>query len=162
VTDTAGTVAMTTTTTTQAPNTTTTAPAVATTTTAAPAPIAPPPAATATTASATPPNQALPPVVRRTTDAKSRYDAMARDYAANATGNFTVQVQILCETSNLDKAMRDGGERVWFVPQTIGARSCYRVFWGRFATRDAAQQAMSEIPASLRDRSSAVKPVPKP
>jgi hypothetical protein len=147
--------------------TTTTQPPLATTTTMQPVPaatatVAPPPVATATTASATPSNQALPPVVRRMNDSKSRYDAMARDYAANASGNFTVQVQILCETSNLDKAMRDGGERVWFVPQTIGGRSCYRVFWGRFATRDAAQQAMNDIPASLRDRSSAVKPVPKP
>jgi septal ring-binding cell division protein DamX len=87
---------------------------------------------------------------------------MAREYAANASGNFTVQIQILCEASNLEKAIRDGGDRVWFVPQTIGTRSCYRVFWGRYPTRAAAQQALTEIPASLRDRSSAVKAIPKP
>ncbi|HEX7810235.1 MAG TPA: SPOR domain-containing protein, partial [Thermoanaerobaculia bacterium] len=150
---------------------TATAPPVATATTS-PMTIVPPPAPVATattapaptpttTAAATPPNQALPPVVRRN-DSKSRYDAMARDFAANASGNFTVQIQILCETSNLDKAMRDGGTNVWFVPQTISGRPCYRVFWGRYATRDAAQSALANIPASLRDRNSAVKAVPKP
>lgn len=126
----------------------------ATASTAAPAPPA--------SASMPPPTQALPPVIRKTESGKAKYDAMAREYAANASGNFTVQIQILCESSNLDKVMREGGSEVWFVPQTIGTRSCYRVFWGRYATREAAQQALSRIPASLRDQASAVKPVPRP
>lgn len=141
-----------------------------TATTATPVSVPPPPATTTTSAppatrpavpATTPSSQALPAVVRRN-DAKSRYDAMAREYAASPSGNFTVQIQILCEASNLEKAIRDGGDRVWFVPQTIGTRSCYRVFWGRYPTRADAQQALSEIPASLRDRSSAVKAIPKP
>ena len=86
---------------------------------------------------------------------------MARNFAANASGNFTVQIQILCDPSNLDKAMRAGGDNVWFVPQTIGGRSCYRVFWGRYNTRDEAQQALAQVPAGIRDRNSAVKAVPK-
>jgi septal ring-binding cell division protein DamX len=85
---------------------------------------------------------------------------MAREFAARATGNFTVQIQILCDASNVEKLMRSGGE-VWFVPQTIGARSCYRVFWGRYNTRDQAQQAVAQIPADIRDPNAAVKPVPK-
>jgi hypothetical protein len=128
------------------------------------------PPVTATSAQVVPPagaatpvsTQALPPVIRKTDSGKAQYDAMAREFAANASGNFTVQIQILCESSNLDKAMREGGSDVWFVPQTIGARSCYRVFWGRYPTREAAQQALSRVPASLRDRNSAVKPVPRP
>jgi hypothetical protein len=92
---------------------------------------------------------------------RARYDEMARLYAANATGNFTVQIQILCEPSNLTKAISAGGEKVWFVPQSIGGRPCYRVFWGRYNTRDEAQRALGDVPASLRDRSSSVKAVPK-
>ncbi len=92
---------------------------------------------------------------------RARYDAMAQQFAANPTGNFTVQVQILCEPANVAKAMSAGGSNIWFVPQTIGARSCYRVFWGHYNTRDEAQRAMAAIPADLRDRNSAVKPVPK-
>jgi len=64
-------------------------------------------------------------------------------------------------TRNVEKAVRAGGDRVWFIPQTIGARSCYRVFWGRFGTREEAQRALAEVPGALRDRNSAVKPVPR-
>ncbi len=140
-----------------------TATIVETTTTAPPAPAPMQVTATvaepATTTQATPP-QALPAVVPRQSGA-NRYEAMAREFAANPTGNFTVQIQILCETSNLDKAMRAGGNNVWFLPQAIGTRSCYRVFWGRYATREEAQRALASIPADVRDRSAAVKPIPK-
>lgn len=97
----------------------------------------------------------------QTSGIKARYDAMAREFASNPSGNFTVQVQILCEPANVAKAMSAGGSNIWFVPQSIGSRSCYRVFWGRYATRDEAQRAMAAIPADLRDPSAAVKPVPK-
>jgi len=103
--------------------------------------------------------QAMPPVVPK--QGPRRYEAMAREFAENPTGNFTVQIQILCETSNLDKAILTGGSFIWFVPQTIGSRTCYRVFWGHYATREEAQKALATVPATLRDRTSAVKPVPR-
>lgn len=137
--------------------TTTTAPPEPMIITAPPVETAPPPAVA--TAGSAPP-QPLPAVVPRG-DARSRYDAMARDFAANPRGNFTVQIQILCEPSNLEKAIRAGGDNVWFVPQQIGARSCYRVFWGRYATREDAQRALAQVPATLRDANSAVKAVPR-
>jgi septal ring-binding cell division protein DamX len=103
--------------------------------------------------------QALPVVVPK--QGSSRYQTMAREYAEHPQGKFTVQIQILCEASNLEKAISAGGTSVWFVPQTIGTRSCYRVFWGHYETREEAQRALASVPASLRDRTSAVKPVPK-
>jgi septal ring-binding cell division protein DamX len=162
---------------------TTTQPATSTqSTTASGLTIVPPPTATTTTtatrtpapatASAEPATtQALPRVTARgttppgstaaSTPGRERVDAMARNYASNATGNFTVQIQILCDASNVEKLMRDAGSNVWFVPQAIGARSCYRVFWGRYTTREQAQAAIAQIPSSMRDRNAAVKPVPK-
>jgi hypothetical protein len=140
------------------PATTTTPTTTPTTTAPAAAPIRITAAAPTTTAA---PSDALPRVTARVPAGRERIDAMARDYAANPTGNFTVQIQILCDPSNLEKAMRAGGDRVWFVPQTIGTRSCYRVFWGRFDTRASAQQAMSDVPAALRDPNAAVKAVPR-
>ena len=86
---------------------------------------------------------------------------MAREYAASPVGNFTVQIQILCNPGNVEQAMRQGGGNVWFVPQTIQGRSCYRVFWGHFATREEAGRAMASVPAGLRDPNAAVKPVPR-
>lgn len=124
------------------------------------------PAATATTASTPPPAPAPSEAPRATAaaprgSARERYDEMARQYAASATGNFTIQVQILCEPSNLEGVIKAGGNDVWFVPQQIGARSCYRVFWGRYLTRAEADRALAQVPASIRDRSAAVKPVPR-
>lgn len=149
---------------TMAPVTTTVAPV--TTTTAAPVPTATvAPVTTAATETA-----ALPVVTRKApleittpppaTAGRERYDAMARDFAANPSGNFTVQIQILCDPANLGKAMVAGGQDVWFVPQTIGGRSCYRVFWGRFETREQARAGLGQVPAALKDPNAAVKAVP--
>ena len=85
----------------------------------------------------------------------------SRAVAANPTGNFTIQIQILCDPGNLDQLVRSGGSNVWFVPQSLGGRSCYRVFYGRFPDRDAAQRALATVPAAIRDRNSAVKTVPR-
>ena len=84
---------------------------------------------------------------------------MAREFSANPRGNFSIQIQILCDPSNLDKIMKTGGAEIWFVPQPLGARSCYRVYYGRYGTREQAQQALSRVPSSIRDRSSAVRPI---
>ena len=149
---------------TAAPATTTVATGTAATSTAATTTAARATAATATAAPApaavrTPP--ASVPAAAPANASRERYDALAREYAANATGNFTVQVQILCDPGNLGKAIGAGGQNIWFVPQPIGSRSCYRVFWGRYATREEAQRALANVPASLRDPSAAVKPVPR-
>jgi cytoskeletal protein RodZ len=141
-----------------APATTTTVAPAVTQTTQTAAPVTPAPAPKPLVVATTPAPTAAPPPAG---SPRERYDAMARDFAKNASGNFTVQIQILCEPSNLAKAMSAGGDNVWFVPQTIGSRSCYRVFWGRYNTRDEAQQALGAIPAGVRDPSAAVKAVPK-
>lgn len=139
-------------TTTQGTATTSTAPATPTTT-AAPAPM---------TITAPPEPLLALPVVRPRNGVRSRLDDMARQYAANPQGNFTVQIQILCDPANLEKLTRSGGDDLWFVPQTIGERACYRVFWGHYATRDEAQRGLASVPSSIRDRSAAVKSVPRP
>ena len=92
---------------------------------------------------------------------KSHYDEMAKTFAANATGNYTVQFELVCETSSLTKAIQSGGSSVWFVPITYRNRGCYRVFWGHYTTQDEAKRAASEIPMSLRGGGSAVVKVPK-
>jgi hypothetical protein len=155
---------------TAAPATETTATTVATNTATLP-PVAPARAplqvtatspATAPTPVPTPaPSTPTPPPAAPANASRERYDALAREYAANPSGNFTVQIQILCDPSNLGKAVAAGGANVWFVPQPIGARSCYRVFYGRYTTREEAQRALADVPASIRDRSAAVKAVPR-
>ncbi len=103
------------------------------------------------------------PVVAITVPVSSdRYATMAREFAAAPTGKFTVQFEIVCDPSNIGKALRVGGTNVWFVPISLQGRSCYRVFWGHYETREAAGRGMVDIPATLREAKPAVVSVPRP
>jgi len=87
---------------------------------------------------------------------------MAEEYARTASGNFTVQFELVCQTSSLAKATQAGGSNVWFVPISYRGQSCYRVFWGRYGTREAATRAWVQIPAAMRGAKPVVVPIPKP
>jgi len=130
----------------------------------------PTPAASVTHAPPPPPKVAVTTTHATTTHAAEvgggtpkpeRYAAMAREFAAAPSGKFTVQFEIVCDPSNITKALRSGGTNVWFVPISLKGRSCYRVFWGRYPTRDAAERGIREIPASLREAKPAVVSVPQ-
>ncbi|HUP46762.1 MAG TPA: DUF4388 domain-containing protein [Thermoanaerobaculia bacterium] len=144
-----------------APSTTTTAeaeaaaPLVATTTTVAPQPVG----------EVARPPQTQPPAATRPAPGgsdRARYETMAREYAANPRGSFTVQFAIVCEPSNVTKALRgSGGNEVWFIPITLQERSCFRMFWGGFATRGDAERGLSQLPGELRESRPAVVSVPR-
>lgn len=91
---------------------------------------------------------------------RAKYDAMAREHAANATGAFTVQFELVCETASLTKAVA-ASDKVWFTPLTYRGRSCYRVYWGHYASAAEANAATGEIPAPLRESTPVVVRVSK-
>jgi hypothetical protein len=92
---------------------------------------------------------------------RAKYDAMARQQAADPVGVYTVQFELVCETSSITKAMNAGRSTVWWVPVTYRGRPCYRVFWGRFSTREEALKAAADIPAALHDSSPVVVKIPR-
>jgi septal ring-binding cell division protein DamX len=93
---------------------------------------------------------------------KSHFDQMAQTFASQATGSYTVQFELVCQTSSLTKAVEAGASNVWFVPISYRGQGCYRVFWGHYATKGDAQKALGEIPATLRAGSApTVVSVPK-
>jgi hypothetical protein len=118
-------------------------------TTAAPVVHQPPPSRPVTLVPAAPASDA------------ERYAAMAREFAASPSGKFTVQFEIVCDPGNITKALHTGGTNVWFLPISLKGRSCYRVFWGHYGTRDAAEKGIREIPATLREAKPAVVSVPQ-
>ena len=87
---------------------------------------------------------------------------MARTFAANPSGAYTIQFELVCETASLTRAVREGGSSVWFVPISYKGRGCYRVFWGNFGTEAEAQRAVAQLPSSLGASKPAVVHVPKP
>jgi septal ring-binding cell division protein DamX len=86
---------------------------------------------------------------------------MAKDFAAQPNGKFTVQFEIVCETASVTKALRDGGSNVWFTSMSFRGKPCFRVFWGRYDTRDAASAAVAQLPASLRGGGASVVAIPR-
>jgi hypothetical protein len=80
---------------------------------------------------------------------RTRYDGMARDFAAQKDGNYTVQFELVCETASVTRALSTARDKVWFVPISYRGRPCYRVFWGRFDTSAEAVSASKQMPASL-------------
>jgi cytoskeletal protein RodZ len=94
--------------------------------------------------------------------ARGHLDDMARTFAAQARGNYTVQFELVCEAASLTTAIREGGQNIWFVPFSYRNRPCYRVFWGHYSTHDEALKAAGEIPRSLRGAAPVVVSVPKP
>jgi hypothetical protein len=84
------------------------------------------------------------------TDAtRAKYDGMASDFAVQKGGNYTLQFELVCETSSVTRAISEGGGKVWFVRTSYRSRPCYRVFWGRFDSSADARAAAKELPASL-------------
>jgi len=121
-----------------------------------------PPAPQPTPAPKTPPSQpAKVSAAPQSSPAAGHYEAMAQEFARTASGNFTVQFELVCQTSSLAKAVQAGGANVWFVPISYRGQSCYRVFWGRFPTREAAMAAWVKIPSSIRGAKPVVVAVPK-
>jgi hypothetical protein len=110
---------------------------------------------------------AAPPVAATATGStrvpegdRARFDAMARDFAANPNGNFTVQFAIVCDPSNVTKALRTSSD-VWFAPISLKERPCFRMFWGRYGTRAEAEAAMERLPGELRESRPAVVGIPR-
>ena len=104
----------------------------------------------------------LPKVSVKADAIRSHYDDMAQTFASQATGNYTVQFELVCQTSSVTKAIQAGGVNVCFIPISYKGQGCYRVFWGHYTTKAEAQKGLEEIPAALRSESKpAVVSVPK-
>jgi septal ring-binding cell division protein DamX len=98
-------------------------------------------------------SSARPSTFVRSESLRSRYEEMAKTYAAQATGEVTLQLEIACESASLTSAIRAGGDNVWFVPFPYRGRSCYRVFWGHYASEERARRSVAEVPGELRGTS---------
>src|SRR5262249_49807914 len=78
-----------------------------------------------------------------------------------SSGNkFTIQVELVCQQSSLQKASEIGGGSVWSAPMTYKGKQCYRVFYGRYPTRADAEAATSQVPEGLRASKPVVVSIP--
>ena len=80
-----------------------------------------------------------------------RYDALAARHARSVPAGepYTVQIELVCRTESITRALHAGGDDVWFVPTSFRGQGCYRVFWRHFPSAAAAKQGIAAVPAAL-------------
>jgi hypothetical protein len=111
------------------------------------------PSSSATASAAPAAKPAAPPPVAADDPLRREYDALARGYAAQPRGRFTVQFSLVCQTESVTRALASHDSRVWLVPVDFRGRPCYRLFWDSFDSRAAAERAIGEVPAALSEGS---------
>lgn len=95
-------------------------------------------------------------------DARSgRVDAAALAGAAlyrdGSTGPWTLQVLMACEPATVAKAFSNVVDPSLYVtPMRYQSRSCYRLSWGSFASRDEALSARDRVPAYFAEAGKAL------
>jgi hypothetical protein len=61
---------------------------------------------------------------------------------------YSIQLELVCEPASLEEAWRhDRSQLMWLLTVTHGGRDCFRVFWGRYPTLEAAKKAKTGIPS---------------
>jgi hypothetical protein len=125
------------------------APRVVATPTVAPPPVAMPAPATTTQA----------PGDGRALLRQGAFAEAARSFAASlapgARGRFSHQVLTACAPETIAKAVQAvTAEELFILPVTLQGRSCYRVCWGVYDTRPAAEAARGSVPDYFRQGTS--------
>ena len=68
--------------------------------------------------------------------------------AADRDARFAIQLELACEVPSLTEAWahdRPAG-KMWVVPTSYRGRTCFRVLWGRYPTREAAESGLAGAP----------------
>ncbi|MFY9551626.1 MAG: hypothetical protein WAU32_10785, partial [Thermoanaerobaculia bacterium] len=74
--------------------------------------------------------------------------------AADPKARFAVQLELACEIGSLVDAWkrdRPAGS-MWLLTTDYQGRTCFRVLWGRYPTREAAQRALARTPGFFSTR----------
>ena len=79
-------------------------------------------------------------------------DRAARDQQksrADRKAHYTIQLELACEVSSLNDAWKHDrpAGTMWVLSTPFQGKSCFRVLWGRYPTRDAARRALASIPS---------------
>ncbi len=112
---------------------------------AAPAPVERAPAVPAPAATPAP-----PPAGPSSSDLVERARADARRIGAG--DGWTLQLLVACDPQNAAKRVAQGGpaEQLYVLPRMLDGRSCFRLCWGRYPSREAALAAR-DLPSGLRE-----------
>ncbi|MGE5127319.1 MAG: DUF4388 domain-containing protein [Betaproteobacteria bacterium] len=77
--------------------------------------------------------------------------AFAASLATGSRGRFSLQLLTACSPETIQKALGAAGNgNLFILPVSLQGRSCYRLCWGVYDTRPAAEAAVAGVPAYFR------------
>ena len=115
----------------------------------------PTPVARATPQPRVTPAASVPPASARALLAQGALPDAARSFAASMAaggrGRFSLQVLVACAPENVQKAVAAvPAEELFILPVNVKGRACYRLCWGVYDTRSAAEAALGGLPSYFR------------
>ncbi|TDI38146.1 MAG: DUF4388 domain-containing protein [Acidobacteria bacterium] len=80
---------------------------------------------------------------------------------ASSAKKFTIALGLYCDEDNVGRIVTSasGSEQIFILPTTVQGRSCYRIIWGLFDTRQAANSGMGSLPSGIRAGDAAAVPL---
>jgi uncharacterized protein DUF4388 len=89
--------------------------------------------------------------------------AFAASMAPEARGRFSLQVLVACDPVNVQKAVNAvPAAELFILPVTLKGKACYRLCWGVYDDRSAAEAALSGLPSYFRQGGAAPRLSPLP
>ena len=81
-------------------------------------------------------------------------------------GSYTIFLEIACQDETISKACQASGGRseLIILPQTFSGKSCYKVMWGSYRSKQEAEAALKSLPLHFKEASSPprIGPWPSP
>jgi len=71
--------------------------------------------------------------------------------APSARGRFSLQLLVACAPENVQKALAAvPAEELFILPVDLKGRACFRLCWGVYESRSAAEAAAAALPSYFR------------
>ncbi len=78
--------------------------------------------------------------------------AFQAEISSASSDKFTLALGLYCNEENAGRLVANAGgaSDIYVLPTSVEGRSCYRVIWGLYDSRDAAERAAPSLPAGVR------------
>ena len=98
------------------------------------------------------PRSSAPPVPGSDASRQAWVDRAERDqrrYVQEGKARFAVQLELACEVPSLADAFQHDrpANSMWLLATPYQGRSCFRVLWGRYSTREEASRGLARAPS---------------
>ena len=88
----------------------------------------------------------------RSGDLAAAARAFQREISSASADKFTLALGLYCNEENAGRlvASASGSGDIYVLPTSVEGRSCYRVIWGLYDSREAAERGIPSLPTSVR------------